>query len=394
MKHQLIILILLLIACFGSGCTQTKSVDNSNETEQLFKAGILILVGPENYNSSFSYYNTTPESPDGSKISYVKFLDTPREDRSEKVPAELWVCDNDLSNHQKVINLKDLAVHNGARAQWIDNHTIAYQDDSIRVVNLDGEALVKAVSGRIGHAPYNGKILYAAYAPETNYSTIYEYNIKKDTIQELANVINFGDLEKKFPDEKLIPVSEWRILHLQYNQNGSKIAFRLDVGPRNEKYKHLVSMDLNGDNVHFFGSKPMHFYWYDNDTFMGHDHQVNDGMPDNKTLRRWDQDGKFIENLAGVGNHLGAAYDRQLFASESWYQEVPVILSTFKKGKTEAFWQDTVSQDKHTTWELAYHTNPAFSRDGKRVYFNNCTAPGKVQAYMVVLSEKSDESIN
>ena len=43
-----------------------------------------------------------------------------------------------------------------------------------------------------------------------------------------------------------------------------------------------------------------------------------------------------------------------------------------------------------TVLELGNHVNPSFSRDGKRVYFNNNTGNGVSQAYMVILPESND----
>ena len=344
-----------------------------------------IRVGPEDFNSTFGYYGTTPESPDGLMIAYVKLLQETKVKRTEKVPGEIWVCNSDLSNHRRIISINPIEVHNGARVQWVDNQTIAYSDDKIRVVDLAGTAVITAVYGRIGHHPHNGKIIYAANDPETNVSTIYEINVKTGRKSELGNVMDFQGVLKHFGDPEFIEVKDWRILHLQYGPDGSKIAFRMDVGPYMEKYKHLVTMDINGDNVHYFGPKPMHFGWYDNESIMGHDNQIADGNANNNSLRRWDQDGKFIETLAGPGNHLGATVDRHYFGSESWYGESPIIIRVFRKNQLEPIWQDIASNVSYTTWKLAYHTNPSFSRDGKRVYYNKCVAPGKVMAYMAIL---------
>ena len=372
-----LVLTILIISCKTSIQDETKDFDSGNP----------IRVGPEDFNSSFSYYNTTPESPDGNKIAYVKFLAETTENRSEKVQAEIWVCNSNLSSYKKVVTINPLEVHNGARVQWIDNQTIAYEDDSIRIVDLNGVSVIKAVSGHLGHETHDGRILYSAIDLETNYSTIYEYSIKNQRITDLGDVMDFKDLVNNFKSEDYHDPAQWKILHLQYSPDGSKIAFRLDVGPRNEKFRYLVTMDINGDNVHYFGPKPMHFSWYDNESIMAHDNQIDDGWPNDKSSRRWDQQGSFIETLSGPGNHLGASFDRKLYASESWYQTTPVILSVFKKSHSKPYWQDTVSLDHHTIWTLAYHINPSFSRDGKRVYFNKCIAPGKVQAYMVVLPE-------
>lgn len=380
MNYKKLLLIILVISLAESlySCSNETTETKRNELQ----IGIPIRVGPTDFSSSFSYYNTTPESPDGSRIAYTKYLSMSKNVRSEKIPAEIWVCNVDLTGHKKILEINSLAVHNGARVQWLDNNTFAFQDDSIRVVDLDGNSLIKAVSGRIGHKTLNGKFLYSDYATETGISTIYEYDVKNQEITKLADALDFQKVVKLFPSEDLRKVEDFWILHLQYNINGEKIAFRMDIGG---KYNHLVIMNMDGSNVHYFGPKPMHFAWYDNESIMGHDNQVDDGMPNDKSGRRWDLDGNYIETISGIGNHLAASNDRKILASETWYEQVPVILSVFKKGETEAFWQDTVSTNKHTTWTLANHANPSFSRDGKRVYFNKCVAPGIVQTYMVIL---------
>ncbi len=53
--------------------------------------------------------------------------------------------------------------------------------------------------------------------------------------------MDFKDLVNRFNSEKFIDPAKWRILHLQYNPDGSKIAFRLDVVPKKEKFNHLIT---------------------------------------------------------------------------------------------------------------------------------------------------------
>ena len=43
-------------------------------------------VGPDNSNSTFSYYGASPESPDGLLIAYVKLLNETKLSRKETVP--------------------------------------------------------------------------------------------------------------------------------------------------------------------------------------------------------------------------------------------------------------------------------------------------------------------
>ncbi len=347
-----------------------------------------VQVGIDAFNSSVSYYGTSPESPDGKLIAFVVFTEDTKEARTEAVPGEIWVCNSDLTNYRKVCDINPTQTHNGARVQWVDNQSFLFQDDSIRVVNLQGEPLIMPIAGLCGHDTYDGKFLYAANDPESGLSSIYECTITDESIKKLADVRDFEGLLNHFQDTAFISVPEWRILHLQYNLDGTKIAFRLDIGPRNEHYRHLVTMNYDGSNVQYFGPKPMHFLWYDNETIMGHDLQVDDGLEDDKSLRRWTLDRKVVETLAGPGNHLGGSPDRQYFGSESWYGQDPIVVKVFEKNQTEPLWLDTASSDPHTTWTLAYHTNPSFSRDSKRVYYNKCVGRGKVKVFMAEFLDK------
>jgi hypothetical protein len=149
-------------------------------------------------------------------------------------------------------------------------------------------------------------------------------------------------------------------------------------------------MNKSGGDIRFFGPKPMHFAWYDNESIMGHDNQINDRQPNDKSARRWSLDADYIETLAGPGNHLAASFNRELFASESWYGSDPVVLKIFRKGETKQFWFDKVGDDI-IVWELGNHVNPSFSRDGKRVYYHKNTGTRESQAWMVVVPDSLSE---
>ncbi|MEQ9296940.1 MAG: hypothetical protein RIF33_00180 [Cyclobacteriaceae bacterium] len=367
---------------FSQSCQKTVREDGTT-----FPFQEAVRVGPSNHHSCFSYYNTTPESPDGSLIAYVKLLSMPQEERYEEVNGEIWICNSDLSNQRKVVDVSLNGVHNGARLQWLDNRSFAYQDDMIRAVTIEGKELIAPVAGTIGHKPFQGRFLYASVDDSTGLYTIFEYDVLNQKISRLGDASNYTQIEELFPFDDMRLVEDRRILHLQYSPDGTKIAFRIDIGSKDEQFKHLISQNIDGSDIRFFGSKPMHFAWYDNASLMGHDNQINDGMPNDKSGRRWDLNGNHIETLSGMGNHLAASYDRELFASESWYKENPIVLRVFKKGEMLPIWQDTVSIDSRTTWTLANHVNPSFSRDNRRLYFNKYTEEGLAQAHMVVLSK-------
>lgn len=387
-QKKLMFLLVITWLCLIQ-CERIESVQDPNAN---FEPGVPVSVGPEGFNATFSYYNTTPENPGGSLISYVKIISA-QPDRYTHLTGELWVCNSDLSNHRKIVGLKNFQVHNGVNAQWIDEKTIAYFDDGlIHVVNLDGKEVIPALeAATIGHAPYDDKILYSGISEETGYSTIYEYDVSRKKKTGIADASTFKEITGFFPSGDFNEMDKWKILHLMYSPDGSKIALRLSVGSGGEIHNHLITMNRSAGDIRYFGPKPMHFSWYDNESIMGHDNQVNDGMINDKSARRWSRDTEYIETLAGPGNHLAASGNRELFASESWYGSIPVILQVFRSGETESFWHDTVSHDDITVWELGNHVNPSFSRDGKRVYYHKNTGNRQSRAYMVVLPDKLSE---
>ena len=369
--------------------TFTQCSKNELEARQavrIFGQGVPFLVGPEEQNSTFSFYNTSPESPDGNLIAYVKIL-TQQSSEYQSLNGELWVCDANLLNHQKVTNLDNFISHNGVEFQWIDNTRLVFFDDGlIKGVNLQGQPIFSPFSAfSIGREPKGNKFLYSKIASETNQYTIFEFDVSTNTSRFIANASNLTGITNYFTASQPRPLTDWRIRHLSYSPNGEKIAFRLDIGATTSTDRHVVTMNTNGQDIKFFGPQPMHFDWFDNSSIMGHDDIVNDGQPNDKSTRRWTLNGEFIETLAGPGNHLSANTNRSVFATESWYNSNPVILRAYKRGQTTPFWQQTVSVDDFTVWGWGNHVNPAFSRDGKRLYYHKNTAPGKSQAFMLVL---------
>lgn len=355
---------------------------------RIYSPGVPVLVGPEGFDSTFSYYNTSPESPDGTMISYVKIL-TEQNDRYDDLEGELWVCDVSLIEHTKVTDLNNFGSHNGVNAQWIDNNTIAYRDEGlVKIVNLEGQAVTSPFEiFSLGHAPFENKILYSKVSEDTNLYTIFEYNVLTNQHRFIADATTFNEAVDLFSFPELRPIWDRRIRHLKYSPDGTKIAFRMDFGDAGEQDKYVVTMNLDGGDIQYFGPKPMHFAWYDNNSIMGHDNQIDDGLPNNKSTRRWTLQGEIIETIAGPGNHLSANTDRTVFATESWYGSNPVILRAYKRGQSNAFWEESVSTDNFSVWELGNHINPAFSRDGKRVYYRKNSASGQSQAFMVVLPD-------
>jgi hypothetical protein len=392
LKHFIAIMMKILcsiLAFAHSFVALTASGQAEPELQRIGLPGQIALLG---------YYNTTPESPDGTRITYVVQDSVSKAYiNGGRTTGSLWICDRDLNNHRKVRDLRAIGAHNAATALWIDNSRIAFNDDGhTYIINAEsGEVLHGPYEGGLGHNTVDNHILLSGgkdnpYGP----SGIYEIDADTGEIQLIRSDVSHAAFQSEFPHGYNPDETTWKTLHLQYSPSGTRINYRFDcahksyVGnARQEEYKLVYTMNRDGSDPVLFGPKPMHFSWFDDDSIAGHDNQIDDGLPNNKSVRRWDRRGNFIETLAGYGNHLSFSPDRQFYATESWYGVVPVVLRVYRRGEVSPMLQWVVSRDNETTWELRYHVNSSFSRDGQRVYFNYSPEPDVIEASFIEVSE-------
>lgn len=337
-------------------------------------------VGKGGASTVFSYFNTTPESPDGQTIAYIRCIKEPVP-VSAKVPAELWVCGRDMNVHRKITDIQKISVHDGAETQWIDNNRIALFDNlKLRVVDVQtGKDLLDKtlVASEIGHETFNGRLLYSICEGKVpGEPAIYELDCNTQQVRTVLRLKDMSSLPLPSFLEKdsLYPLMRWQLSHLQYSPDGKKICFRIEMGPKEDNiFLGVCNIDGTGLKVWM---KPLHFLWYDNNSIIGHLSNEPDGKrPDpyerRYSLTRWDLDGKIIQKMmAPRGNHLAISPDRNYFVSESFYKTNPVIVTLYS-GKPGTKPVEIVRFDPlNITWEKKFHVNPSFSRDGKRIYYS------------------------
>ncbi len=335
-------------------------------------------VGKEGASTVFSYYNTTPESPDGKTIAYIRCTKEPSAEAG-RVPGELWVCNRDLQQHRKVADIARISVHDGAEAQWINNERIALFDNmKLRLIDVhSGKDLLKKelLAAEMGHESFDGKVLFSICEGKVpGEPAIYELN---GNTQELRTVLKLKDLASlPIPSymnkDSLYPLMKWQLSHLQYSPDGKKICFRIEMGPKGNNIL-LGICDVDGSNIKAW-MKPLHFMWYDSESIAGHLSNEPDGsLPAVRerrySLARWNLDGKIVEEMmAPRGNHLAISPDRTRFVSESFYQTNPVIMTLYGKGRAPV--EICRFDPFDLTWKKKFHVNPSFSRDGKRIYYS------------------------
>lgn len=361
----------------------------SRETAPAVTPGVVDeRVSPQtDKTSEFGYYNTCPESPDGTKIAYVVYDGKPG--IKGGTPGGLYLCDADLTHHVKIRDIAKISWHDGANVMWVDNDTIAYTDRPpgkgtlTFLVRRNGDLVCDPVQARVGQgeAPNGTIVLWVdskIYPKGSSLGPNGFYLYKDGVVKKAVDLEkDLGVLRDRIGGSD--NTHDWMIAHPQLSTNGSHISIRLDPGKGLET---LVTVKIDGTDARLFeiAKKPLHQQWYDDTTLFGH----HRGGPDNLKALRWDRDGKYIETLAGPGNHLGISPDRRHLVSENIYQSDPVVMKLYRTGHTEPL-AVLMSVPQGSTWTSSTHVNPAFSRDGKKVYFNK-PVDGMPQVYRIDLS--------
>ncbi|MEL7585335.1 MAG: hypothetical protein AAGU19_01390 [Prolixibacteraceae bacterium] len=337
-------------------------------------------VGADGASTKFSYFNTSPESPDGKKIIYLRLKREPIDiERSAKVPGELWICDRDLKGHRLVTDLKGISSEDGALQQWVDNHHVALLDSGvIRVVDVRNgrDILEKRIETPfIGHDSSHGKITFTIAKTQGKSSPgIYELDCFTREIKPVIRNADCGNvsLPSHLDLKEVLPVEDWRFLHCQYSPDGKKVSFRVDAGSP-DRYQLLGICNIDGSGFKIT-DKPLHQLWYDNKSITGHVRFGDHGKqlsPEKKfLLMRWDLDGKYIETMGIKGNHLAISPAGDCFVSETMYYTNPVVVTLTLKGQKDKTIEIACFDPYDLTWNRFFHVNPAFSRDGKRIYYS------------------------
>jgi len=277
---------------------------------------------------------------------------------------------------------------------WADNSRVVFSSvdpaghETIRVINVD--------TGRVEHGPFvdfhpghearNGKVLMsrrggarpagsAAPGPgagETTATGLHELDIATGKL-------------------RLVLAHAGSIHHVQYSPDGRKALFNA-----NDNYNvSIVNLDGTGFRV-LDGPdrrKPMHVQWYDNHSFFGGIHEKRTlGVDLDKhhlhETYRWNLDGEITDFLAGICCHGATRADHRYFAGESWYGSDPVALWIYARGRRQPLATIYSHRFPRIVWNNGgrHHVNPAFSRDGMRLYYKKTVARDTSQAFVCDLT--------
>jgi len=326
--------------------------------------------------SVHTYFDICPESPNGRRVVYSRFTGgVPSRMGDAPATGEVIVADRDGGAARSIGAFAPRTSHTGAYTVWIDDATVAYQDGpAVCLVNVDTGALRRFKGGCQMFDPVKGALFCPGEVrdegPDAFPPGLYRLNIDTGAVRTV--ITPAGLMEYPFFRELPAPPTDlW--CHAKWSPNGTRVAARVDLSPR-QKGIGIFSCRPDGSDVipfkYFSGErwdKPMHWSFFDDDSFYGYD--VTDPR---RPCRRWTLDGEIIETVhEGPGNHACLSPAGDYLVTDSWYNVEPRSVMFYRRYDREP----VVLAEMPHTWQADAH--PALSRDGRRVYFNRTGPEGQ-----------------
>ncbi|TDB67414.1 hypothetical protein [Arundinibacter roseus] len=374
--------------------------------ESLAQKNYSALVQPVysgNESTALSIYDTSPESPDGKYICFIKYPAIAQGGHlAPPVRAEVMLKNRETG---KIFKVKDVYCnnHNGANALWINDSLVAFQTNHFKDFEIYNVHSQKSefgiIDGELGHKSFGNVIFYSKcnarllipdnsrtpYKPQEEgfFSLDCLTGKSKQFIKQSEIIAAFMKQNKKVTD------NETKILHLEPNSSNTKIMFDYRYRSENGTSWHdmhgIVSDD--GSDPTWVKVRPMHVVWFDDETMFGVDTEDS-----KKRIFQYDLTGKKLEILGGTSTHVGVSPDRKWYIGESDFYKAEADGFTrvylYKRGQTSPYALLAEWKNSKITWEWVAHVNPSFSYDGKRAYFIRAsTNEDKFEAVSMELPE-------
>lgn len=326
-------------------------------------------------------YHVCPEDPSGTWVAYTRLLETPT-DGDARVPAEVWVQRRATGERHLLRQGLRCRAHEGANLLWVGEGLLAAVDDGSTVI-LDaatGRVVAShdwqvvdwsAVTGRqIGVTADGSEV--RTHHPASGTTTLF----RREDLARFAARMNGSATP-----------ADWRLSDTRWAPDGRLFSFHLMTNGWETANRHLLTAAADGSDARLFGLKPMHDGWYDAGTIFGHADQVADGLANDRSLRCWDRDGRVvIARLAPAGCHVSIDSRCQLVASETWYGSSPVQLRLYRTADPERSALLMSNPSRRMIWGLRAHVNPAFSQDGRRLYYNHAVSDQRSEVRVLDLA--------
>jgi hypothetical protein len=340
--------------------------------------------------------------------------------------AELWICDRTeegaFTRHRRVLQDVVDSPHYGLAQLWIDNRRLAYVGSVAGVIDVGtGECIVSPMERiSFSHNISGEKLLLCTAASrkadfaklrethgfELGYG-IYELDLATRKTREILSI---ETIAKSYRESisRVTPlhedVTQWHVNHFAYSSDGQRIKFCFRGGHGTLAQYPQLMMSINTDGSDFKimpGTSLVHTGWYSNELLLS-------GMLVHPTwdTAKWDfagasnlawrsaeeidasrfsrdthgsilsieGTGEPVAVIAGPANHIAKSPDGTMFAGEilgsDGISPLPYQLNLYAFGETQPALVLFRVPYREVVDIAACHPDPAFSRDGKRLYYN------------------------
>ena len=386
--------IIFVITLLMSGLYSCAQPDYSKYVEPVYK-------GIE--STALSIYDTNPESPDGKYICFIKYPEIAHGGHLEMPVKANVMLKNRTTGTTRMIFEVSCNNHNGVNAIWVNDSLLAFQVNDFKdfaVYNIrSNRSVCGLIEGELGHKSFGNLLFFTVCnarllvydTTRTLYPSRREGIYSLNCITgEITQVVRKDDMIEAFVAQNPnVSKNETKILHVEPNPQNDKIMF--DYRYRSDPAKAWISLHgfvyANGTGIRWIKERPMHVVWFDDNTMFGVDTEDREHK-----IYRYDLYGKKLEMLGGTSTHVGASPNREWYVGESDFYKPEEDGSTrvylYKRGEKKPV--ALLSEWKNTkiTWTWVAHVNPAFSTDGKRVYFIRASnAEDRYEAVFINLAD-------
>lgn len=350
----------------------------------------LKLMSPAGEDAVIAYFQQFADSPDGKKLVFTIFKENEKMDIVLKdLETEEMFTLNTVNGNER---------HVGAHPIWIDNATLAYNSDKDNIIyihNIYTGTIDQYKGSQISdYSAVNNKILFKSKGKKNADKQIYILDLTTKTTAPFIGI----DAVLPFKDEigTSIPLEGWNFDHPLWSPDGKKLMFTIKAkektksGEKKKTEEHLFFADADGSNISYFGRRPMHEQWWDNETFYGY--RAAKGLQHHMDI--YDMNGNVVQkDVSGHGNHGTVSPNREWIVADSWYQTDPITVYLYQKGNTnhtKVLFQQPRKVNGKDFWDVHSHIHPTFSRDGKKVYFNGMAKDGLSKVWCYDLTDIID----